>query len=414
MGRKAEELGPLKVSHIKTPGFHAVGGVSGLYLQVLPTGGRCWVLRVMIGGKRRDMGLGGFPDVPLADARRKAREAREAIEKGRDPIEERKAAKAALAAGAGRVLTFEQAVKDYLRAHEGAWKNPKHLAAWKHTLDTYANPAIGKLAVGDIETTHILNLLRPIWSEKTETAKRLRGRIEQILNAAKATGAIKSPWENPARWRGHLDRLLAPPRKLAPVVHHKALPVDEAGAFMVRLRQVEGMGARALAFAILTAARSGEVRGATWAEIDLKAKIWTVPKQRMKANREHRVPLSAAAIELLESLPRLARCDLVFPAASGRPLSDMTLSAVCRRMDVAAVPHGFRSTFRDWCGEHTSFPREIAEAALAHTIGDEVEAAYRRGDALEKRRRLMDSWAAFLAKPAAAKGDNVRRIREPV
>lgn len=412
MGRKAEELGPLKVSQIKSPGLHAVGGVSGLYLQVLPTGGRSWVLRAMVGGKRRDMGLGGFPDVPLADARRKARDAREAIEKGMDPIEERRAAKAALVAGAGRVVTFEQAAKDYLAAHEKAWKNPKHAAAWSHTLKAYAYPVIGKLAVGDIETTHVLNVLRPIWGEKTESAKRLRGRIEQILDAAKATGVIKSPWENPARWRGHLDKLLAPPRKLAPVVHHKALPVEEIGAFMARLRKLDGIGARALEFAILTAARSGEVRGATWPEIDLQGKVWTIPKERMKAGREHRVPLPPEAVELLEKLPRVGGSEFVFPSASGTPLSDMTLSAVCRRMEVLAVPHGFRSTFRDWCGEHTNFPREVAEAALAHTVGDEVEKAYRRGDALEKRRRLMEAWAKYLGRPAPAPASNVTPIRE--
>lgn len=410
MARVAKELGPLAVSRITAPGLHAVGGVSGLYLQVLPArvdasgetvpGGRSWVLRATVGGKRRDMGLGGFPSVTLAGARERARDAREKIDKGFDPIEVRKAAKAALLAGAGRVLTFKQAAKDYLAAHEGTWKNSRHQAGWVHTLETYAYPVIGDIAVGDIETEHVLKVLRPIWPEITESASRLRGRIENILDSAKAGGAIKAPWENPARWRGHLDKLLGAPRKLKRVVHHKALPVDEIGDFMVRLRKAEGMGARALEFAILTAARSGEVRGATWAEIDLQAKIWTIPGDRMKAGREHRVPLTDAAITLLEALPRVAGSDYVFPAVRGGQLSDMTLSAVCRRMEIPAVPHGFRSTFKDWVSERTGYPNEVSEAALAHLVGDRVEAAYRRGDLFDKRRRMMGDWATFVAQPS--------------
>jgi integrase len=429
MPKKAKELGPLEVRALtKTPGMHAVGGVAGLHLVVSKpldedgdrSSAASWVLRVMIGGKRRDLGLGGFPDVPLADARRKAREDREAIAKGQNPAEERRKAKAALLAHAGRLLTFKQAAEDYLAAHEKGWRNPKHRAAWSHTLEAYAFPVLGKLACADIDTPHVLSVLRPLWGgggdggtkPRVETGKRLRQRIEAILDSAKAAGAIKSPWENPARWSGHLDQLLAKPRKLAPIIHRKALPIDAAPTFMVRLAGVEGMGARALAFAIYTAARSGEVRGATWAEIDLDAKVWTVPGLRTKQGREHRVPLSDAAVELLNKLPRLAGCELVFPSATDSPLSDMTLSAVCRRLNVPAVPHGFRSTFRDWCGERTAFPREVAEAALGHSVGNEVEAAYRRGDALERRRKLMDAWARFLAKPVAPKAGNVTPIRE--
>jgi integrase len=376
---------------------------------------------VMIGGKRHDLGLGGFPDVPLTDARRKARDDREAITKGRNPAEERRTARAALLADAGRLMTFKQAAEDYLAAHEKGWRHPKHRAAWSHTMEAFAYPLIGKLACADIDTPHVLSVLRPLWGigdgkpkARVETGARLRQRIEAILDSAKAAGAIKSPWENPARWSGHLEQLLAKPRKLAPVVHRKALPIDDTPAFMARLAGVAGMGARALAFAIYTAARSGEVRGATWAEIDLEAKVWTVPRTRTKQGREHRVPLPDAAVKLLNDLPRLAGSELVFPSTTGGPPSDMTLSAVCRRLAVPAVPHGFRSTFRDWCGERTAFAREVAEAALGHAVGNEVETAYRRGDALEKRRKLMEAWAGFLSKPGATKAGNVTPIREAV
>jgi integrase len=387
--------------------MHAVGGVTGLYLQVLPSrdvaqpcGARTWILRAMIGGRRRDMGLGGFPSVTLADARRKAREAREAIDKGGDPIKERRAAKARLLAESGRVVTFKDVAGDYLAAHEKGWSVPTQ-RAWANTLNNYMLPKLGKLAVGDIETSHVLEVLRPLWAEIPETGKRTRNRIEQILDSAKAAGHIKDPWSNPARWRGHLNKILAPPRKVAPVEHYPALPIDDMPAFMVKLATVRGMGASALEFIILTACRSGEARGATWAEIDLQKKLWVIPAARMKAKKDHRVPLSPAAVAALMKLPRIAGCDLVFPNTRGELLSDMSVSAVCRRLGVKAVPHGFRSTFRDFAGERTNFPREVAEAALAHSVGNDVEAAYRRGDALEKRRKLMEAWANFLSKPVA-------------
>jgi integrase len=339
------------------------------------------------------MGLGGYPDVTLAGAREAARTARLLIKGGKDPIAEAKALASALRASVAKDVTFEQAARSYIAAHESGWRNAKHGQQWRNTLASYAYPKIGGLLVRNVELAHILAVLEPIWIEKTETATRLRGRIEQVLDWATARGYRDGL--NPARWRGHLDKLLARPSKVAGAEHHAALPFTEIGDFMQRLGDAKGMGASALKFAILTAARSGEVRGATWAEIDLKTAVWTVPGNRMKMGREHRVPLSPPVIALLNALPRMVGTDLLFPAPRGGALSDMTLSAVVRRMKVDAVPHGFRSTFRDWASERTNYPRDVAEMALAHAIGDKVEAAYRRGDLFEKRRRLMADWATF-------------------
>jgi integrase len=399
MGRKAVELKPMSVARLAKPGIHAVGGVSGLVLQVLPTGGRTWLLRAMVGGKRRYMGLGGYPDVPLADAREAARAARTMIRAGIDPIEEARAARSQLKAARAAALTFAECAGKYIRAHEPSWSNAKHAAQWTSTLETYAYPMMGTLLVRDVGVAHVLAVLEPIWSTKAETASRVRQRIEAVLDwAAARTYRDK---DNPARWKGHLDKLLPARSKVAKVEHHAALPVADVGAFMVALRNQQGMGARALEFAILTAARSGEVRGATWGEIDRKAGVWTLPAERMKAGREHRVPLSDAALELLDALPCIAGDELLFPAPRGKQLSDMTLTAVLRRMKVPAVPHGFRSTFRDWAADRTNYPRDVAEMALAHAIGDKVEAAYRRGDLFEKRRAMMAEWAHFLAAPEA-------------
>jgi integrase len=355
------------------------------------------------------MGLGPYPEVGLKHAREAARAARQDIRDGRDPIAERRASRQALLAAASKLVTFKEAAEAFIASHEASWANPKHRQQWKNTLEAYAYPVIGELAAGDVALPHVLKILEPIWATKTETAKRLRGRIEQVLDAAQARGQIDGPWQNPARWRGHLDKLLAKPSRVAKATHHRALAIDDAGAFMARLREQEGMGARALEFVILTAARSGEVRGAKWSEIDLAAGVWTVPAERMKAGKEHRVPLSPEALALLAKVPRLGGTDLVFPASRGGALSDMTLSAVMRRMKVDAVPHGFRSTFRDWSAERTAYPSEVCEMALAHTVGNKVEAAYRRGDLFDRRRRLMDDWAAFLSAPAP-KG-NVTPIR---
>lgn len=393
MPRKAKELSPLAVNRLKDPGLHFVGGVAGLALQVLPTGGRTWILRVMIGGKRRDMGLGGFPDVTLAEAKEAARKARALIREGGDPIEQTKAARNALKAATAKATTFRQAVDAYVGAHEAGWRNAKHRAQWTSSLERHAYPVLGDLSVADIEMAHIMKVLDPIWREKTETASRVRGRIEQVLDWASVRGLRNG--QNPARWKGLLDKALPKPGKIAKPVHHRALPYQDVPAFMERLKRHEGMGATALRFAIFTAARSGEVRGARWPEIDLNKAIWIIPAERMKAGREHRVPLSNDAVSLLDALPRVAGSDLVFPAPRGGQLSDMTLSAVLRRMEVDAVPHGFRSTFRDWVAEQTNYGGEVAEMALAHIVGNKVEAAYRRGDLFEKRRQLAADWACY-------------------
>ncbi|MDH7972764.1 integrase arm-type DNA-binding domain-containing protein [Sphingomonas sp. AR_OL41] len=393
MAQKPKELGALAVSRLSKPGLHFVGGVSGLALQVAPAGSRSWVLRATVGSKRRDMGLGGYPDVTLAGAKEAARMARDKIRNGVDPIAERTAARSALLSAHGKSMNFEAAALAYIAAHESGWRNAKHIQQWRNSLEGYAYPVIGKLLVRDVDLTHVMKILEPMWETKTETATRLRGRIEQVLDWATVRGYRDGL--NPARWRGHLDKLLTAPNKLAKVKHHQALPWAAIGGFMAKLRQGEGMGARALEFAILTAARSGEVRGATWDEIDLEAAEWNIPAERMKANKAHRVPLSSVALAMLKALPRIANTNLVFPAPRGGLLSDMTLTAVLRRMKVEAVPHGFRSTFRDWVAETTSYPNHVAEMALAHTIGNKVEAAYRRDDLFPKRVVMMEEWAGF-------------------
>lgn len=393
MANKAKELSALVVNRLKLPGNHAVGGVAGLYLYVNESNARSWILRAMVGGKRRHMGLGGFPDVTLAQAREKARQAREVIAQGMDPIAERQANKSALLARQSLEKTFRQAVQSYLEVHGDTWKNSKHRAQWNSTIETYAHPVMGHLLLRDIGQEQILQVLEPIWKSKTETASRVRGRIESVLDWA--TARKYRAGDNPARWKGHLDKLLAAPSKVNTVKHHRALAVVETESFVTELRKRSGTAARALEFAIFCAARSGEVRGATWSEISIEARLWTVPAARMKAGKAHRVPLSDAALLALGERGEKNGVDLIFPASRGKPLSDMSMTAVMRRMKVDAVPHGFRSTFRDWVGEHTNFPRELAEQALAHVLESKVEAAYRRGDALEKRRAMMNAWAVF-------------------
>lgn len=394
MAKKAKELSALAVSRLTESGHHAVGGVAGLYLYVNDTGARSWVLRVVVGSKRRHMGLGGYPDVPLAIAREKARAARQKIEQGVDPIAEREQARSKLMAEQSSSKTFKEAAGAYIEAHGDSWKNPKHRAQWQSTLESYAFPVMGEMLVQDVEQAQVLKVLEPIWKSKNETASRLRGRIESILDWA----AVRKyrTGENPARWKGQLDKLLPAPKKIQKTEHRKAVAVKDAPSFMAALRQMPGTAARALEFAILCASRSGEVRGMTWSEIDEVEGVWTIPGNRMKAGKEHRVPLSEKALEIIKAQPEIAGCKFVFPGAKGGMLSDMTLTAVMRRMKVDAVPHGFRSTFRDWAGDQTHHPRDVVEMALAHVIESKAEAAYRRSDALEKRRRLMNDWAAFL------------------
>lgn len=395
MGRKAKELSDLEVRRLKGRGRYAVGGVSGLYLHLNDKGGSSWVLRVTVGDVREVMGLGPYPEVKLGQARDKAREAKEQFKQGINPKVRRREMASALIAQKAKLKTFKEAALSYVETHGDTWKNEKHRAQWLSTLETYAFVIIGDLLVRDVDQEAVLRVLEPIWKTKNETASRLRGRIQAILDWATVRGYREG--ENPAVWKGRLDKLLPAPSKVAPVQHHRALDYRKMAEFMKDLRMVNGISAKALEFAILCAARSGEVRGATWSEMNLKDRVWTIPAERMKAGKEHRVPLTLAALNLLAKLPRVVGSEQVFPGRSGGALSDMSLSKVMRDMKVDAVPHGFRSTFRDWVGEATTFQREIAEQALAHVLESKVEAAYRRGDALEKRREMMSAWATYCA-----------------
>lgn len=405
MPKIASELTAVAVRNLDHPGLHAVGGVPGLQLRVTKNGSRSWIIRVRVGAKRRDIGLGGYPGTSLAQARQKARDIREQVRQGIDPVLEREAARAQLIASQAASMTFDEASKAFMKT-KSLELAPKQAAFWRSTLNTYASPAIGKLDVSLIELSHIVQVLQPIWTTKTETAKRLRGRIESVLAWATVNGYRAG--DNPARWRKNLDVVLAKPSKIAKTTHLRALPFKDMPGFMQRLSDHQGQGAKALKMAIITATRSGEVRGATWKEIDLETKTWTIPDERMKTGKEHRVPLTESVVALLESLQPGEPDDLVFPAPRGGMLSDMSLSAVTRRMGVDAVPHGFRSTFRDWAAETTRFPREVCEMALAHLVRG-VEGAYRRGDLFEKRRRLMDAWAQYIMKHEHP--DNVTKLQ---
>jgi integrase len=378
-------VGNLTARKVQTakPGKYSDGG--NLYLIVSPTGSRKWVLRFTWRGKAKEMGLGSAATTDLADAREKAAFARRKVAQGLNPIEDRKRD--------GGIPTFGEMADAVREALSAGFRNEKHKAQWKSTLATYASPLRAK-PVDTIATDDVLAVLKPIWTEKAETASRLRGRIEKVLDAAKAKGFRQG--ENPARWRGHLDHLLPKPSKLARG-HHAAMPYEEVANFVNQLREREATAALALEFCILTAARSGEVLGARWSEIDLDKKIWTVPANRMKAGREHRVPLSTCAVSILEQLAKLKAGNFVFPGQTrNKQLSNMAMEMMLRRMKIEnTTVHGFRSSFRDWAGNVSSFPREVTETALAHVIGDKAEQAYRRSDALDKRRKLMEAWASY-------------------
>lgn len=367
-----------------------------LYLKIGRGGGASWVFRYRQAGKLRDMGLGAYPGVSLADARTLAFEARRMIQQGEDPIGEKRAAARAAREEAARAVTFSDLGEQYIKAHRAGWKNAKHAQQWANTLKQYAYPVIGKLQPDEINTEHVLNILQPIWQTKTETASRVRNRIELILDAAKARGFTSG--ENPARWRGHLDKLLPKRAKVAAVKHHAAMPFQQVPAFINQIAQTESMSAKALELIILTACRAGEALGATWDEIDLERGEWSIPAIRMKGARDHRAPLSKRAISLLMSLPRVQGSPYVFPGQRpDRHLSAGAVTMFMRRHGAEGFTvHGFRSSFRDWAAERTTYPREICEMCLAHVVAQGAEAAYWRGDVLEKRRGLMELWGQYV------------------
>jgi integrase len=388
MGRQLHKLTAREVKALTEEGRYGDGG--GLYLSISSGGRRRWIFLYRWEGKTREMGLGSAQSVGLAEARRAAEDARANVKAGIDPIIDRQRQVPEV-----RIPTFGAFADELMDEIEHGFRNPKHRAQWRMTLTTYAAPLRAK-PVNEITTDDVLGVLKPIWRTKPETASRLRGRIERVLDAAKARGLRSG--ENPAAWRGHLKNLL-PARLKLTRGHHAAMPFEEVPVFVAQLRSRSGVSDRALEFCILTAARSGEVLGATWQEVDLDGAVWTVPAGRMKAGREHRVPLSSGALAVLRQMEDLGgdRDAYVFPGARrGRPLSVMAMDMVLRRSGKDVTVHGFRSSFRDWAGEATAFPREVAEAALAHTVGDQTERAYRRGDALDKRRELMSAWSRYI------------------
>jgi integrase len=394
MARSINRLSPRKVATETKRGFHADGG--GLYLQVSKFDTKSWVFRFTLNKKSREMGLGSLHTVSLAEARQDAEKCRKMLRESIDPINHRKSLKEALRLEGVKFMTFRECAEAYIHSHGAGWRNVKHASQWRNTLKTYAYPFFGDLSVQVVDTGLVMKALEPIWTEKPETASRVRGRIEAVLNWATAREYRQG--ENPARWRGHLKELLPAPAKVRKVKHHAALPYSEIGAFMAELRQKEAVSAKGLEFLILTAARTGEVIDATWDEIDFAERMWTVPGERMKSDEEHRVPLSAAALEVLQVMNKVRKSDFIFPGnRANRPLSNMAFLQLLKRMDRDDLTgHGFRSTFRDWAAEQTSFPNEVAEMALAHAVGDKVEAAYRRGDLFEKRRKIMDAWATCM------------------
>lgn len=407
MPKRVAEMKVKQVEALKAPGLYAVGGAVGLHLQISERSARSWTYRYQINGKRRDMGLGGTDLYNLAQARERAREARRLVDQGVDPIDQRRAGKQAAMLAAAKSITFEQAAKAYIKAQSAGWRNSRHAAQWPQSLEAYVFPVFGNLSVQAVDVTLVMKAIEPIWTEKPETASRVRGRIESVLDWATARGYRKG--ENPARWRGHLENLLPARSKVRRVVHHPALPYAEMSGFMTQLRALDGVACRCLEFAILTCARSGEAIGARWSEIDLAARLWTIPAERMKGGREHRVPLSDAAVAVVEQMAAIRHSDFVFPGMrEGRPLSPMSLVMTLPRLGRTGLTvHGFRSAFADWAAEQTSFQHEVREMALAHKVGDAVVQAYRRTDQFQKRRELAEAWSRYCSAPAE---DNVTPI----
>jgi integrase len=388
MPKIAKEMHALGVKNLTKSGLHAVGGVSGLYLSVGDKGSRSWILRTMIGSKRHDIGLGSYPSISLAMARTKSTEIKESIKNGENPIALRRQKKSLIE------WTFKRCADEFIKMHRDSWKNLKHGQQWVNTLDTYVNPIIGDLHVRDIDVGHVLAVIEPDWKTKNETMVRIRNRIELILSWAAVRGY--RPIENPARWRGNLDATLPKPSTVNKRTSHKSLPFEQIQSFIAQLRNLENMSARCLELLIATATRSGEAREAQWVEFDLENAIWTIPASRMKAGREHRVPLNSIAINLIRELPRFEGNDFLFQGSNNKPLSDMALTQLLRRMKVNAVPHGFRSTFTVWAAEKTTYPSELREMALAHAVKNKTEAVYQRGDLFERRINLMNDWASFI------------------
>jgi integrase len=407
----SEKLTALQVARAKAPG--ALGDGKGLYLNIAVGGTKSWIFRFTIAGRAREMGLGSLDDVPLAKARELARACRLLCKEGIDPIEERRARRAAQRVDHAHAITFRECAIAYLAAHRPGWKSARHAAQWLTTLETYAFPVLGSLPVVEIDVALVMRVLeqpeRPenknnpgnFWKDKPESASRVRGRIEAVLDWAAARKYRQG--DNPARWKGQLEFLLAKTSKLAPVKHYAAVAYVDIPAFIGELRQQSGVAARALEFTVLTAARSSEAIGARWPEIAADQRLWTIPFERTKSGKTHRVPLSDAAMAIVEEMLAIRHSEFVFPSGrTGRRISSMAMPRVLRQMGRTETVHGFRSTFRSWAAERTNFPRELAEQALSHAVGDAVERAYQRGDLLDRRRRLMEAWARFCAEPKPA------------
>lgn len=404
MARQQNKLTAIQVKNLKAEGYHHDG--AGLYLKVTTSGAKSWLFCYRFNGRSREMGLGSENQVSLAEARIRMQEARKILANKQDPLEIKKKAEAKARLEAAKNITFKECATAYIDAHKNGWRNDKTAQQWPRFFEKYVYTVIGHLPVDEIDLNLVLRILEPIWTKKTETADRLRSRIERILDWAKVRGYREG--ENPARWRGHLSNLLANPSKIHKVKHHKAMPHIEVGNFMERLKQQPGMDARVLAFTILTAVRTNEATQAHWEEIDLEKKLWVLSAERTKTGKEHRVPLSDEAIRVLHHAAHVAGLDKtqkysgwVFPSSKGhKAISNMAMLMLLRRMERKDITvHGFRSTFRDWTAERTNYPREVAEAALAHVVENKVEAAYLRSDLFDKRRKLMDAWARHCTTP---------------